>query len=1267
MESSAGPSAWGLRAVWVVALFAGATASFGQIVITEIMQNPRLVSDTNGEWFELHNAGNTVVDINGWKIKDDSTSSETHTINKQGGLTIPAGGYIVLAEEGDSSTNGGITADYDYATINLGNSTDGLILTNDSDVEQDRVVWDNGSTFPDPNGASMALKAPDLDNSVGANWCEATTTYGSGDKGTPGAANDCPAAPIVPDPLSGEIYEIQTAAAESPQALGMATTNDNVVTVVGAGGFFIQTPTARSDGNVDTSDGIFVVHTGSPPIAVGDMVDVVGTVEEFFGFTRIDATATGGSVTVDSSNAVLPDPVEFSAVRPSADPASASCAIEYECYEGMRVRIALGTVASGSQHFRSDPVAEMYVTPTGSRAFREKGVAYPGVSGNTSIPVWDGNPEVFELDPDKLGLPNESWVPGTTFSATGVLGYEFGGWEFWPTELARKASGPSLPRGVRARSAGEVTVASLNVLNLREDASETKLGKLSSYVRGVLGSPDVIAVQEVYGQTALENLAARIKADAPNVNYTAHVEAPGGGSQAVGFLTRSDVTVNSVTEHGRSETFVDPRDSSVDTLHDRPPLLLDAAVGEFLELSVIVIHNRSLSGIDDAARGGWIRTKRLEQAQSVARLAQTLQTSKLLIVGDYNAYQFTDGYVDVVGQIAGSVTASENVLSGPDLVNPNLKNLVDDLPGSERYSFVFQGNAQALDHALVNQEMAGSVREMQYARGNADAAGADADRAGSPLAASDHDGFVVYVAAPGRPAPVAPGDPDGPTTPEVPEADLSLRSGSRVISDQLVRYHLSVHNAGPDEARNARVTSTLEAIGDFETLTGGCEEDPNGVPTCSLGRVSAGETVSFTIEVVLDGRSENLLVYRGSVDSDVLDPVPDDDSAETTTPLGAPPAPTALVATALNETEIELRWRDNSLTETEFAVFQQGPGDSKLRLIGTAPANSTSTIVTDLVPNVTYRFAVEARNGLLSSERTPKVTATTWTAETARCGEDGFLCLGRFQVEVEWKDGDGRIGRGRSKRLTSRSGDFWFFEPSNVELVVKLLDGCSINGHYWVFAVGLTDVAVTMTVRDLRTGSPFAGVPTSMFEKSWTSAGGAAFGPIADVAAFAACDAGVGAVGGRLNVLSGAPLGGFGETRSNGSQSSLSRLDGPVTAATCRADDTSLCLQDGRYQVNAHWRAGEESGVADGIPRTSDTGMFWFFSPDNIELVVKVLDGCGLNGHRWVVMGGLTDVGVEVTVRDTASDAAVKTYLNSEGEPFATRFDVTAFPCVVRR
>ncbi|MCY3661251.1 MAG: hypothetical protein OXH28_00325, partial [bacterium] len=361
-----------------------------------------------------------------------------------------------------------------------------------------------------------------------------------------------------------EIHEIQGRGLSSPRAGMMVTTNDNVVTAVGAGGFFIQTPSARSDNDADTSNGVFVLYGGTPPISVGDQVDVTGTVEEYFGFTRIDATVAGGSVTIDASNQALPAVVEFNASRPSPDPAIPSCRREYECYEGMRIRIATGTVSTGSQHFSSDPVAEMHITPTASRPFREPGIEYPGLPG---LPVWDGNPEVFELDPDKLGLPNVSWIPGTTFTATGVLGYEFGGYEMWPTELTVRTAAEALPRAVRAKAPGEITVASQNLLNLRENAGSTKLGKLSRLIREVLGSPDIVAVQEALGQPALHNLASRIRSDDSNVRYTVHF-GPTGGFQSVGFLVRSGVTVGRVTEHGRSETFVDPRDGTVDRLHD---------------------------------------------------------------------------------------------------------------------------------------------------------------------------------------------------------------------------------------------------------------------------------------------------------------------------------------------------------------------------------------------------------------------------------------------------------------------------------------------------------------------------------------------------------------------------------------------------------------------------------------------------------------------------------------------------------------------------
>ena len=1260
----------------------GAGPALGQIVINEVMYDPSVSGDVNGEWFELYNAGSTAVDINGWIVKDDRTASETHTISKTGGLSIAAGAYLVLGRNADTTLNGGVTVDYVYSRVSLSNSTDGLILTNASDAEQDKVIWGTANSFPDPsNSASIALKGASLDNNVGANWCISTTPIkAGGDAGTPGAENsDC----LILPAFTGEIWRIQGDGATSPYVRASSvTTNDNIVTAVGAGGFFMQTPAGRSDNNPSTSDGIFVLHSGTPTVAVGDQVDVSGSVEEYFGFTRF---ASGATVTVDASNQPLPAVVEFNATRPASSPARANCAMEPECYEGMRIRIASGTVSSGSQYFSSDNTAEMYIRPRAGRAFREPGVLYPGVRGRPNIPVWDGNPEVFELDPDKLGVTNVSWTPGTVFSATGVLAYEFGGYELWATELRPSGGGILLPQPVRAKANGEVTVASLNLLNLRESSNDTKYAKLSLYIRQLLGSPDVVGVQEVYQQAALAKLATKISTDDSNVVYTAHVVQT-ANRQAVGFLVRSGVTVKSgsPTEHGAGETFVDPRDNSNDPVHDRLPLLLEASVGD-LSFTVINIHNRSFIDVDDAARGGWVRAKRLAQAQSVAGLVQqqNVAGANVIVVGDFNDYQFTDGYVDVVGQIKGHPRPGRNLLSGPDLVEPNLCNLIDGMPAAEQYSYVYQGNAQALDHALVNRALSRHVVEMQYGRGNADAAGANQINAANALASSDHDGFVVYLSTTDRgravcpvgledlpdPPPPGPDDADPPPPPGG-TADLSLKASIRIVSPGRLRYTVSVENAGPGFARNVVVTSSFSARRvSLDTSTTGCEDDPDGVPECILGDIAVGRSASFQIDVEASVVSEALLRFRASASSDATDPVDRNDEVELDQALGAPPAPTDLVATALNETEIELRWRDNSLTETEFAVFQQGPGDSKLRLIGKAPANTTSLVVADLVPNVTYRFAIEARNGSLHSERTPKAAATTWTSETARCGEADFLCLGRFQVEVEWDDGAGSTGRGMAERLTARTGDFWFFHPANIEVVVKVLDGCSINGHYWVFAVGLTDVAVTMTVRDLRSGSPYAGVPTSGLERTWSSAGGTAFGPIADVTAFATCDAraGAGAGGRRPSVLSGAPLGRFGEAVQTGLQNTLAGSHEPVMTAACTQSGKALCLSDGRYEVRADWRAGEESGAAGGIARTSDTGMFWFFSPDNVELVVKVLDGCALNGHRWVVMGGLTDVGVEIMVRDTASDAAAKAYVNSEGSPFATKFDLTAFSCEAGR
>ncbi len=1236
-----------------VLVLGGAAGGFGQveegdIVITEIMYNPVQVIDARGEWFEIYNTTDNDVDINGWSI-EEADGSPSHTINNGGALNITKKSYAVLGRNDDTSLNGGVTLAYEYGSWALNQGGDSIVLKSGM-TEVDRVVYDTTS-FPVATGASISLKGDAANftaalNDTGANWCLETKEFvDDGDAGTPGTASDCGS---IPDPITGAIYVIQGSEETSSQVRGMATTNDNIVTALAADGFFIQTPTDDSDDDVDTSDGIFVLYDGTVTINVGDQVDVVGEVEEFFGFTRINATesVSGASVTPEATNQELPAPVEFNATVPSPNPASPSCAIEFECYEGMRVRIATGTVSSPSQRFGGDPLAEMYTTPASLRAFREKGVKYPGLASEPAIPVWDGNPELFELDPDRLGLENVSWVPGTTFSATGVLGYEYGGYEIWPTELSVLNLVPSLPHGVRPRGAAEVTVASVNMLQLNDGSLTygTKRNKLALYIRNVLRSPDIIGVQEVETLAALRGLADEIRKGDPNASYTPYLEVgnrvPGSN---VGFLVRSGVTVGSVTQLKKEETYVDPSDNMTVHLHDRPPLRLDATV-QGIEFTVIVIHNRSLIDIDDASDGARVRKKRFEQAQSVARLAESLQDEKLIIVGDFNAYQFTDGYVDVIGQLTGDVTASENLLSGSVLVDPNLINLIERVPAAQRYSYYFDNNAQLLDHALVNEEMAGSVVDIQYARGNVDARAAHRTDPDTPLGASDHDGFVVYLSAPRRPA---PGDSGGGGE---AVADLDLDAESQVVSASRIRFNVEVENAGPDTARDVVVTSSFSgAAVSMKASTSGCGEDPDGVPECSLGDIAAGDAASFTIDVDTGGARETSLGYSGSAGSDASDPSPRDDDVRMVQPLGPPNAPTDLVAAAIGSTEIELRWQDNSRAETEFDVFLQGPGDSRLRLIGSVPANTTTTVVDELVPNIRYNFAVEARNGPLRSGRTPTSTATTWWSDAAGCGEDDVLCLGSFEVEVGWTTRDGETGRGIAERLTAESGDFWFFHPANIEMVIKVLDGCRIDGHYWVFAAGLTDVEVTTTVRDLRTG----------LEMSWTNPQGTLFEPIADMSAFATCGEASRTNGASRIRLSGAPK----DRAADLYRASLTEADRIAAAGSeCAESETALCLRNSRYQVRANWHTGEQSGAATAIPRTSDTGMFWFFSSDNVELIVKVLDGCALNGHRWVLMGGLTDVGVEIMVTDVETDET-KVYESPGGSLFSTRFDTTAFSC----
>jgi len=114
--------------------------------------------------------------------------------------------------------------------------------------------------------------------------------------------------------------------------------------------------------------------------------------------------------------------------------------------------------------------------------------------------------------------------------------------------------------------------------------------------------------------------------------------------------------------------------------------------------------------------------------------------------------------------------------------------------------------------------------------------------------------------------------------------------------------------------------------------------------------------------------------------------------------------------------------------------------------------------------------------------------------------------------------------------------------------------------------------------------------------------------------------------------------------------------------SACVPGPQTLCLQGGRFKVEAVWRAGSQNGHGGVVSLTSDTGYFWFFDPANVEILIKVLDGCGLGNHFWVFAGGLTDVEVAITVTDT-NTGMVKTYYNEAGHAFEPLQDTGAFVC----
>jgi hypothetical protein len=240
----------------------------------------------------------------------------------------------------------------------------------------------------------------------------------------------------------------------------------------------------------------------------------------------------------------------------------------------------------------------------------------------------------------------------------------------------------------------------------------------------------------------------------------------------------------------------------------------------------------------------------------------------------------------------------------------------------------------------------------------------------------------------------------------------------------------------------------------------------------------------------------------------------------------------------------------------------------------------------------------------------------------------------RFEVSVDWAvPTQSRAGKAVSVPITADTGSFWFFTPNNIELVVKVVDGRAFNDFFWVFYGALSDVRYTITVTDTWTGR---------IRRYVNPQGNLA--SVADVTAFPED-------GGSTATAS--------PPKPQGSAADLAR-EGSAEIARLLSPGSPRSSQVA-FQVRIDWRvpSQETSGVGHGVLLTSDTAYFWFFSPSNVEVVLKVVDGRAVNGRYWVFFGALSDVEYTVTVTNTET-GAVRTYFNPSGT-LASVADTSAF------
>ncbi len=553
------------------------------------------------------------------------------------------------------------------------------------------------------------------------------------------------------------VWEIQGAGHVSPH-LGARVRTSGIVTAVAPNGFYLQD--AAGDGDDLTSDGIFVYTRKKPGVAAGDAVSVAGKVGEYVpGGARtnnLSVTQVGGSpsVSVASSGNPLPPPVVVGASgrRPPAviidddgfshfDPVFDGIDF-YESLESMRVTIAAARAVAPTTRF-----GEIYVL-----ADRGAGASGRNRRGGLTLSPGDFNPERLQIDDSLMpGSMPEVDTGDRLGDVTGVVGYRFGNFEVLPSTAPTPVPGSLEPEGTTlAGDSSHLLIASFNLLNLDPndgdgdaDIADGRFAALAAQIVGSLNSPDILALQEVQdnsgseddGKTAADRTLRTLIdaiAGAGGPAYSAIDNPPADGKD--GGQPGGNIRVCFLYNAGRVELIGQPlrlEDGDGEDAFERARTPLQATF-RFAGERIVLINNHLTSRGGSSPLFGALQPpsiggldKRVAQAEflkaHVDGLLAADPEARIVLLGDFNEFRFGAPMAILEGTYGG----------GPQL----LFNLADGLPAAERYSYIYEGNSQELDHMLASRALLDLGRRFGVVHLNCEFSGAP----------SDHDPLVARL------------------------------------------------------------------------------------------------------------------------------------------------------------------------------------------------------------------------------------------------------------------------------------------------------------------------------------------------------------------------------------------------------------------------------------------------------------------------------------------------------------------------------------------